>query len=219
MLGAAGGADEDGRNALFIGGIHHHPLRAAGDFVHLLLHGDALGQILEVNHAADFGQNRERVRIPFEQHGVGLDARAVLEQDLGAIDHLVAFFFAALVVENGDDAVAVHRDQFAFGVLDGLNAEELHEAVGLGVLLGLLRRAGGRSTDVEGTHGELRARLADGLRGDDADRFAALDQAAGGEVASVAELADAALGFAGQHGADLDALDTGGLNGRRPDLR
>ena len=32
------------------------------------------------------------------------------------------------------------------------------------------------TTDVEGTHGELRARLADGLRGDDADRFAELDQ-------------------------------------------
>ena len=93
--------------------------------------------------------------------------------------------------------------------------EELHEAVRLGVLLGLLGRAGGRAADVERTHGELRSGLADGLRGNDADRFAALDHAAGGEIASVAELADAALGFAGQHRADLDALDTGGLNRRR----
>ena len=89
---------------------------------------------------------------------------------------------------------------------------ELHEAVGLGILLGLLRRSGGRATDVERTHGELRAGFADGLRGDDTDRFAALDQSAGGQVAAVAELADAALGFAGQHRTDLHALDTGGLN-------
>ena len=89
---------------------------------------------------------------------------------------------------------------------------ELDEAVRLGILLGLFRRTGRRATDVERTHGELRARFADGLRGDDTDRFAALDHAAGGEVAAVAELADAALRFAGQHGADLDALDTGGLN-------
>ncbi len=67
---------------------------------------------------------------------------------------------------------------------------------------------------MERTHGELRARLADGLSGNDSHRLAALDHAAGGEVAPVAELADAAFGFAGQHGADLDALDTGGLNRR-----
>ena len=92
---------------------------------------------------------------------------------------------------------------------------ELHEAVRLRVLLGLFRRSGRRATDVERTHGELRARLADGLRGDDAHRFAALDHSAGGQVAAVAELADAALRFAGQHRADLDALDTGRLNRRR----
>ena len=42
-------------------------LRVAGDFVHLLLQRDAFDQVLEVNHAADFGQDRERVRIPLEQ--------------------------------------------------------------------------------------------------------------------------------------------------------
>ena len=37
--------------------------------------------------------------------------------------------------------------------------------------------------------------------------------AAGGQVAAVAAGADAAPRFAGQHGADVDALDAGGLNG------
>ena len=88
------------------------------------------------------------------------------------------------------------------------------KSVGLGVLLRLFSRAGGRAADVEGTHGELRARLTNGLCGNDSDRFAALDHAAGGEVASVAELANSALRFAGQHGADFHALDTGRLNRR-----
>ena len=162
--------------------------------------------------AADFGENREGVRIPFEQDVVGLDLGAVLEQDLGAINHRIALLFAALFVDDGEDAVAVHGDQLALGVADRGDAQELHEAVGLGVLLGLLGRSGGRAADVERAHGELRSRLADGLRGNDADRFAALHHAAGGQIAAVAELADAALGFAGQHRADLDALDTGGLN-------
>ena len=35
-----------------------------------------------------------------------------------------------------------------------------------------------RAADVEGTHGELRARLADGLRRDDADSLAMVDRGA-----------------------------------------
>ena len=52
----------------------------------------------------------------------------------------------------------------------------------------LLSRSGSRrrATDVERTHRELRARLADRLRGDDADRLADVDRAAAREVASVA---------------------------------
>src|ERR1019366_8456161 len=75
--------------------------------------------------------------------------------------------------------------------------------------------SGRRTADVEGTHGQLGAGFADGLRRDHADRFAALHQPPGGQVASVARHADAALGFAGQYGADFDTLDTGCLNGRR----
>ena len=74
---------------------------------------------------------------------------------------------------------------------------------------------GRRAADVERTHGELRARFADRLRRDDADRFAALDQPSCRQVAAVAGHANTALRFAGQHRADLDALDTGRLNRRR----
>ena len=53
----------------------------------------------------------------------------------------------------------------------------------LALIDGLLEEPGARAADVEGTHGELRAGLADGLGGDDADRLAELDQLAGGQVA------------------------------------
>jgi hypothetical protein len=43
-----------------------------------------------------------------------------------------------------------------------------------------------RTTDVEGAHRQLRARLADRLRGDHADRLADVDQAAAAQVAAVA---------------------------------
>ena len=96
---------------------------------------------------------------------------------------------------------------------DRSEVDEADGAIVLGFEAGLLIDTRSGSTDVEGTHGELGAGLADGLRGDDADGFAEFDHAAGAEVAAIAEDADAAAGFAGEDGANLDALDAGGLDG------
>ena len=153
--------DHNHRLPLLVGRIHDHQLRHTGDFVHLLLHGDAFDQVLEVHCAADFGQDRERVGIPFEQDLVGLDGRAVLEQDARAVNHLVALLLAALFIHHGDYAVAVHGDQLAGLVATVAMLMELGESVGFRVLRGLLAERGGRAADVERTHGELRAGLAD----------------------------------------------------------
>src|SRR6185295_19507866 len=51
---------------------------------------------------------------------------------------------------------------------------------------------------VEGPHRQLRARLADGLGGDDAHRLAHADRLAGGEVAAVAPAAHAVARLAGE---------------------
>ena len=82
----------------------------------------------------------------------------------------------------------------------------------LALICGCLKTCGRRAADVERAHGQLRARFADGLGGDDADRLAQLDGAPGGQVAPVAVDADAVLAFAGQHRANLDPLDAGRLN-------
>src|SRR5207245_2023966 len=81
-------------------------------------------------------------------------------------------------------------------------------------VLGGLDDAAGRSSDVERPHRELGARLADGLRGDDADRLAQLGQAARAEVAAVTHHAHAALRLAAERGPDTDGLDTGVLQPR-----
>ncbi len=81
----------------------------------------------------------------------------------------------------------------------------LHHSRVLGLVLGL-HAAAGRPTDVEGPHGELRARLPDGLGGDDTHRLPQLGQPARAEVAPVAHHADPPLGVAGEGGADAHAL-------------
>ena len=65
----------------------------------------------------------------------------------------------------------------------------------------------GDAAGVERPHGQLRARLADRLRGDDADSLADADQLAGRQVAPVARTADAVARLAGERRANEDLLD------------
>ena len=62
----------------------------------------------------------------------------------------------------------------------------------------------GNTAGVEGPHGELGARLADRLRGDDADRVPDLDEEAGRRHDAVALAANPGLGLALEHRADRD---------------
>jgi hypothetical protein len=198
---------------------HHDQLAEAGDLVHLFGQGDALFHVLEVDDTGDFRQDRERVRVPFEQYFVRLHRRAIFELDVRAVDDLVALAFPALLVDHGDDAAAIHGDDLVLQVPGRIDADVLYEAGRPGFLRVLFRGTRRRAADVERTHRELGTRFADRLGGNHAYRFATLDQPSRGQVAAVAELADAALRFAGQHRTDLDALDTGRLNLARQRFR
>ena len=99
-------------------------------------------------------------------------------------------------------------DDRPVALLGEVGVAEPHDALGARLerrLLDLAARR--RATDVERAHRELRARLADRLGGDDADRLADVDPVAAREVAAVAHGAHAAPGLAGEHGADDDLLD------------
>src|SRR5690606_12317777 len=64
-----------------------------------------------------------------------------------------------------------------------------------------------RTTNVESTHGQLSARLADGLGGDHTHGFAAVDQRAATQIAAIAVRAQAMTRFASQRRAYLDLID------------
>ena len=187
--------------------------REAGDFVHFFVQRDAFLQVLELDGAADFGEDREGVRVPLDHHLAERDRIALVHLHLGAVDDCVTLALAALVVDDGDRALAVHHHQIARLRLDGLQVDEAHRAVVLGIEARLFGDSRCRTADVEGTHGELGSGFADGLRRDDAGSFAEFDEAARSQVAAVAHDADTALGFAGEHGADLHPLDARSLNG------
>src|SRR5439155_18808213 len=80
----------------------------------------------------------------------------------------------------------------------------------------------GDAAGVERAHGQLRARLADRLRGDDADRVPDLAHLAGGEEGAVAGATDAELALALEHRPDRDLevlRDLAELVGDLPQLR
>src|SRR5205814_9450484 len=79
----------------------------------------------------------------------------------------------------------------------------------------LLECLAGRAADVEGPHRELRAGFADGLRGNNADRFAEFHELAGRQVAAVAHRADATSAFTSEDRANLQTLDADLLDRRR----
>ncbi len=186
--------------------------REPGDFVDLFVEGDAFLEVLELDGSGDLGEDREGVRIPLAELVSEIDGCALLDLELGAVDDSVTLFLAALLIDNRYRPVAVDGNQTAGLGADRDEVDESHVAGVLGLDVRGIRDARCRSADVEGTHGELGARLADGLCRDDADGFAHLDHLARAEVTAVAEDADAALGLAGEHGADLHLLDTGSLN-------
>ena len=99
------------------------------------------------------------------------------------------------------------------GVLQALGVFD--HTVRTGPPLGFFGDARAGTADVEGPQGELRSRLADRLRREDADRLAHVHHVHGGQVAAVAHPADAAPGLAGEHRANLDLLDAGVLDGVR----
>src|SRR5208283_2111821 len=190
----------------------HHVTREAGDFVDLFVQRDAFLQVLELDRAADFSEDGKGVRIPLDQNLTKLYRPAFHDLDLGAIHNRIALAFASLLVHHRNRALTIHDHQVASLRLHRLQVDEANQTVALGIEARLLRNSRRRASDVEGAHGELRSRFADGLRRDHTGGLAQFNQSPGGEIASVAHDANAAPGLTSEHRADLYPLDTGGLN-------
>src|SRR5438445_667402 len=199
--------DDDAGLQTALGVLDDDLAREARDLVELLAHGHAFHDVLVLHLARELGQDRGGARIPLDEDRPRLDPLLRLDLQLGAVHDRVALALPPALVGHADLAVTVGGHEIAVAVHDGAEVVELHHARALRLVLGRLDDAAGRAADVERPHRELRAGLADGLRGDDADRLTQLGQAAGAEVAAVAEHADAALGVAGEPGADAHALE------------
>ena len=159
-----------------------------------------------------------RGRVGANYHGKRVplgDGFARLHQADGAVGQRVLVAFLVVVSDpdpagtvgvflDGNSAIDVGQHAGALGRADF--KEFLHAGQASGDV------GAGDAAGVEGTHGQLGARLADALGGDDAHGLADFDQFAGGGQPAVAHLADAPRGLAGQGRAHGNAVNAGVFN-------
>src|SRR6185312_3282942 len=203
--------DRDTRTSVGVLRLDDDLAREAGDLVELLLHRHLVDDVAVLQDAGDLGEDRHRERIPLRQQRLRGNLLPFLDEDLGAVGQRITLALAARVVGEDELAVAVHRHEVALLGHD-LQVLELHVTFVARLERRLLGADLADAADVERTHRQLRARLADRLRGDDADRFADVDDMAAREVATVAGHADAAAGLAGEHRTDAHFVDAGRID-------
>ena len=105
--------DLDRRLLLLVRRVDDDEAREAGDLVHFLVHRDAFEDVLEADLARLLGEDRERVRIPLDQHLPLLDRLAFLHLEPRAVDDRIALAVAPLRVLHDERSAAVHDDQVA----------------------------------------------------------------------------------------------------------
>src|SRR4029077_20380475 len=138
-----------------------------------------------------------------------LDLGPVVDAQMRAVGQPVHSALGAVLIRHDQNRVPAHDYEAALRVLHHIALLDPHRAVEIRLQRRLIDDLGARHTaQMEGAHGELRARLADRLSGDDADRLAKIDRRAAREIAPIALAADAVAGLASQRRADANLLDT-----------
>src|SRR4029079_2465610 len=159
--------------------IDDHRVGDTGRLILPLADRHAFDQILEVDNALHRGEHRAGIGVPLGEAIAALDLGAVVHAQMRAVRQPVHGTLGAVLIGHDQDGVAAHDHEAALAVLHHVALLDLHRAVEVRLQGRLIDNLGARHTaQMEGAHGELRARLADRLRGDDAHGLAHVDRRA-----------------------------------------
>ena len=129
--------------------------------------------------------------------------------DLGAVRNVVGFVGSIFLMDDDEPAFFLFLD--FYGTSHFCQDTRMFRFPGFeqffdtGKTLGDIVRTS-NTAGVEGSHGQLGTRFADGLGSDGADGFAHFHLLGSSQVPAIAGTADPEMGFAGQYGTDLDFL-------------
>src|SRR5690606_12269753 len=160
------------------------------------VHRDIFFHIGELHLTFHLDDDRVGVRIPGGNDLAALCFLTFRYRDQGAVGHLVALTLTTQLISNRQLGRTGHDHQ-AVLVLHVLDVVEANLAAMLDLDAGYCRCPRCRTTDVEGTHGQLGTRLTDGLGSNDAHRLTDVDLVATRQVTPITLGADAPAGFTG----------------------
>src|SRR5208283_5987401 len=111
------------------------------------------------------------------------------------INDRIFFLLAACFIVDGDAAAPGHGNIITFLIFHGVQVDILNIASILCLEYGLLNDFARRATNMKRPHGELRARLADGLGCDNADSLTDINKFPSAQIPAVAHLAYTSQGL------------------------
>ncbi|KAF1069318.1 MAG: hypothetical protein GAK45_01131 [Pseudomonas citronellolis] len=187
--------------------IHHFDVGQTGEFVSLALDGDVLFHAGEGNGTVHLGHDRVGVRVPLGDDGARIDLVTFLHGDDRTVRQLVALALTTEVVSHRQLTGTRHRDQRAVGTLYMLQVVQANGTAVLDLYVIHSRGPASRTTDVEGTHGQLGTRLTDRLGSDNADSLTDVYTVTTSQIAAVAHGADTMTGFAADRRTHNDFVD------------
>ena len=165
-------------------GTQHFDVGQTGQFVGLVVYGDTFFHITELHLAFHFRDDRVGMGIPGGNHLTAINLITFAHGHSRTIGQLVTLTLTAQLIRYRQVG-GTGNDHQTVLVLYMLGVMETHLAAVLDLDAGHRRRPAGRTTDVEGTHGQLGTRLTDGLGGNNAHRFTHIDLMATGQVTAI----------------------------------
>src|SRR5690606_4189595 len=137
--------------------------------------GDVLFHADEGHDTLHLGHDRVSVRIPLGYDSPAINLVAFLDGNYGTVGKLVTLTLAPEIIGYRQLTGTRHRHQSAVQTFHVLQVMQADGAAVLDQNVVDRRGPACRTTDVEGTHGQLGTGLTDGLRGDDAHRLTDVD--------------------------------------------
>ena len=187
--------------------VHDLDVDQAGYLVHPFVHCRAFHHIHKLNAARHLGYHRVRMGVPAGDPGARLNLVAFVDCQNRAIRDLVTLPLPSHFIKQGHFAGTGNHHLVAAFLRQPVDAFRLHSAAVFHFDAAHGRFPGSGAADVKGAHGQLGARLADGLGGHHADGLADVDKIPAPQVPAVALGADPVAGLAGDGGAHPHLVD------------
>ena len=198
--------------------VDHGDTGQACQIVGLALDGDVLFHAGELHRSRHFRDDRVSVRIPGGNHIAGGHFSVVGNGNGGTVGQLVALALTTADVGYRQLSGAGYGNQVAITALDKFQVVQTHSTFGFH--LDAISRSSPRcrTTNVEGTHGQLGTRLTNTLGRNNTNGLAHIDAMATGQVTAITHGTNAVAGFTGNRRTNLDLVDTHFLQAFHPAL-